>query len=290
MTAAALPPDTGTRRGSRESSPNGTDPPKGVKSAERALTILELLTSSERPLSFTTLAEALGYPRSSLHGLLQTLLDKGWIEFDERDRTYRLGIRTLEAGNVCSRRLGLTERALPLMERITEALDETCQLAVLDELSCVYVAKVDGRQTLTLASEVGRRLPAHATGVGKVLLAGLTPDDLADRLRGQRLRRFTAHTIADGPRLGAHLSDVRRRGFAVDNEEHTPGVRCIAVPVFDHTRRVVAALSVSTPAIRATVANRERARSLLLEASTRLSHELGYAGPTTTPRTVGDAR
>lgn len=276
MTAAAPPHDAGTDRVQP-----GADQPKGVKSAERALTILELLTSSERPLTFTTLVEQLGYPRSSLHGLLQTLLDKGWVEFDERDRSYRLGIRTLEAGNVFSRRLGLADRALPLMERITDTLDETCQLAVLDGLSCVYVAKVDGRQTLTLASEVGRRLPAHATGVGKVLLAGLPQDDLAARLKGHRLTRFTAQTIADGERLVAHLVDVRRRGFAVDNEEHTVGVRCVAVPVLDHNRQVVAAMSVSTPAIRADVANRERARTLLSEAAARLSVQLGYTAPTT---------
>lgn len=265
----------------------GPNTAKGVKSAERALTILELLTSSERPLTFTALADQLGYPRSSLHGLLQTLLEKGWVDFDEQERTYRLGIRTLEAGNVCSRRLGLVESALGLMEQVRDNLDETCQLAILDELCCVYVAKVEGRQMLKLASEVGRRLPAHATGVGKVLLAGLDHDELTGRMRGVGLERFTPHTITDPARLLAHLQDVRRRGFAVDNEEHSVGVRCIAVPVFDHSRRAVAALSVSTPAIRATIAHRERARGLLSDATARLSNELGYVSGT---RTVPEAR
>src|SRR5690606_30633135 len=95
-------------------------------------------------------------------------------------------------------------------------------------------------------------------------------------LRGVRLERFTPHTITDTARLRAHLDDVRRRGFAVDNEEYTIGIRCIAVPVLDFSRRVVAGLSVSVPAIRFTPSHRERARALLLDAASKLSSRLGY--------------
>lgn len=101
----------------------------GVKSAERALAILELLTRHERPLTFTEIARTLRYPRSSLHGLLRTLVDRGWAEFDPARRSYTLGIRTLEAGNAYNRSLGLVDRALPLMEHIRDTLDETVHLA-----------------------------------------------------------------------------------------------------------------------------------------------------------------
>jgi DNA-binding IclR family transcriptional regulator len=247
-----------------------------VKSAERTLAILELLTTREQPLTFTEIANTLHYPRSSLHGLLRTLVDRGWAEFDPAPRTYTLGIRTLEAGNAYTRAVGLVERALPLMEKIRDSIDETVQLAVLDGLHNVYIAKVDGRQTLTLASEVGRRLPAYATGVGKVLLAGLSHDELTERLAGATLRPITPHTITNRSRLCEHLRQVRGRGFAVDNEEHTIGIRCVAVPIFDASRRVVAAMSVSVPAIRFTPAHRERAHMLLAGAAHRLSGALGY--------------
>lgn len=254
-----------------------------VKSAERALAILELLTQHERPLTFTEIAQALRYPRSSLHGLLRTLVERGWADFDPTHRSYALGIRTLEAGNAYSRSLGLVERALPLMERIRDTLDETVHLAVLDGVHNVYVAKVDGRQTLTLASEVGRRLPAYATGVGKVLLAGLPPEELEARLHEMDLKRVTPRTITDKNRLRKHLALVRQRGFSLDNEEYTLGIRCVAVPIYDVSRRTVAALSVSVPAIRFTPAHRERAHLLLTEAAYQLSAALGYRSSVARP-------
>lgn len=247
-----------------------------VKSAERALAILELLTVAEAPLSFTDISDHLAYPQSSLHGLLRTLSMRGWVDLSPKDRTYTLGIRTLEAGNVYSRSLGLVDRALPHMERIRDELDETCQLAVLDGIQNVYVAKVDGRQTLTLASEVGRRLPAYATGVGKVLLAGLSEAELERRLRGVELKAITPNTITDQKQLLAQLESIRRRGFSVDNEEHTRGIRCVAVPVRDHTGSTVAAMSVSVPAIRFTTKRRERSLALLTDATASISAALGY--------------
>lgn len=251
---------------------------EGVKSAERALEILELLTRRERPTSFTEFAERLGYPRSSLHGLLRTLTERGWAEYDEAGRCYALGIRTLEAGNAYTRSVGLVDRAAPLLEQIRDTLDETVQLSVLDGLQNVYVAKMDGRQALTLASEVGRRLPAHATGVGKVLLAGLSRAELDGRLTGVQLAKITPNTITAPDELHAQLERIRQRGFGMDNEEYTIGVRCVAVPIRDHDRRTVAALSVSVPTARFAPELCKRAHALLADAATRISASLGYRG------------
>jgi DNA-binding IclR family transcriptional regulator len=247
-----------------------------VKSAQRALEVLELLTRQEAPMTFTAIAERLGYPRSSLHGLMRTLVDRRWADYDEANRRYTLGIRTLEAGNSYTRSLSLVDRAIPLMARIRDMLEETVQLAVLDGLQNVYVAKIDGRQALTLASEVGRRLPAHATGVGKVLLADLSPAELDQRLAGVRLARFTPSTITRRADLHAALEVIRQRGFGMDNEEYTPGVRCVAVPIRDHGGRAVAAMSVSVPTIRFDPKLRERAHGLLADTAVRISAALGH--------------
>jgi len=249
-----------------------------VKSAQRALAILEVLTEQERPLGFTELTERLGYPKSSLHGLLRTLVDAGWAGFDEQTRQYSLGIRTLSAGNAYGRSLGLADRALPYMRRIRDELNETVQLAVLDGVHNVYVAKVDGRQALALASAVGRRLPAHTTALGKVLLAGLSDTDLHRRYRGVVLSAYTEHTITSLPALLDELRQVRRRGHGADTEEYTVGVRCVAVPVRDTGGQVVAGMSVSVPTIRFRRELRTRALDLLREAGTALSAELGYTG------------
>jgi DNA-binding IclR family transcriptional regulator len=247
-----------------------------VKSARRALAVLELLTAREHPMGFTEIADALGYPKSSLHGLLRTLTDSGWARLDERTRCYSLGIRTLSAGNAYGRSLDLAERALPFMRAIRDELNETVQLAVLDGVENVYVAKEEGNQALTLASEVGRRLPAHTTALGKVLLADLPDTELRDRFHGVTLTAFTPHTLTRLPDLLAVLDQVRRRGYGVDQEEYTVGVRCLAVPVRDAGRRAVAGMSVSVPTIRFRRPLRTRALELLRTAGIGLSEQLGY--------------
>jgi Transcriptional regulator len=248
-----------------------------VKSAERALRVLELLTTRESALTFTEIGGVLGVPASSLHGLLRTLASRGWLAYDEASRGYALGIRALEAGNAYARSFPLPERARPIMTALRDELDETVQLAVRDGRHNVYLAKVDGSHALTLASEVGRRLPAHATGLGKVLLADLPPQQAADLLGSQPLERFTTNTIADLPKLCRYLAVVRRRGYAVDNEEYSLGVLCIAAPVRDSTGQTVAAMSVSVPTVRFDRQRKQQALRLLLDATARLSASLGYA-------------
>jgi DNA-binding IclR family transcriptional regulator len=246
-----------------------------VKSAQRALRILELLTSQERGLTFGEIADALRYPRSSLHGLLWTMSDEGWLELDPTTRRYALGIRSWEAGNAYLRAMDLADRARPYMERVRDALEETVQLSVLDGRYNVYVAKVDGTQRLTLASAVGRRLEAHATGLGKVLLADLTQEELAARIGDEALERFTANTIIDPEDLRRELELIRRRGYALDEEEYTAGVRCVAVGVRDHSGRVTAAMSVSVPTVRFNRRRQQEAIALLIDAARNLSAALG---------------
>lgn len=245
-----------------------------VKSAERVLEILDLLTSEARPLTFSELLAILQYPRSSLHALMHTICATGWVEWDESTHCYRLGIRAWEAGATYLGATTLVERARPYMVEIRRRLDETVQLAILDGRSAVYLAKEEGRHVLTLASSVGRRLEAHATGLGKVLLADLSPDELMERYRGGPLQRFTDRTITELSDLQLELGRIRKRGFGADNEEYTPGVRCAAAPVRDSSGTVIAAISVSVPTVRAAVLR--EATPLLLEQANLLSGALGY--------------
>lgn len=247
-----------------------------MKSARRALDVLELLTAREGSRTFTEIGAELGLPGSSLHALLTTLTDAGWLEFDADARLYSLGLRVLEAGNAYSRSKNLIERALPIMRDVRDEIAETVQLAVLDGRHNVYVAKVSGDQVLGLASEVGRRLPAHATGLGKVLLAGLTPPRLAGLLDGVELERFTDRTITTPALLARALAEIRHAGYGEDAEEYTIGVRCVAVPVRDARRTTVAAISVSVPMVRLDAAHRRHALDLLTDGAARLSAALGY--------------
>lgn len=248
---------------------------QAVKSAERTLEILDLLTTADRPLTFTEIGRALSYPRSSLHSLLHTMADRHWLETADSGRAYALGIRAWEAGRTYLRAISLADRALPYMERLRDRLDETVQLAILDGRYNVYVAKATGSQRLILASEVGRRLEAHATGLGKVLLAGLPNDQLEKRFKGVVMERFTKNTIKDLPSLKRELRTIRERGYGTDDEEYTLGVACVAAPVRDSAGSVIAAMSVSVPMVRGAVLRKGGPR-LLLDAADGLSKALGY--------------
>jgi DNA-binding IclR family transcriptional regulator len=248
----------------------------GVKSADRALSILELLVHADRPLGFGEILANLGYPRSSLFNLLNTLLDRGWIEFDELSRTYRLGIRTFEAGSAYERSIDLLPLVLPHMERIRDALDETVQISVLEGRYNVYLGKMEGGQRLGLASEVGRRLEAHATALGKMLLADVPAKELDELFTSGQLETFTPNTITNPRKLKEELEVIRGRGYATDIEEYTLGVRCVATPIRNHLGRTIAALSVSFPTFRFSDARSEQALALLYEAVDQISKLLGF--------------
>lgn len=247
-----------------------------VKSARRVLVILELLTAREKALTFSEIAEATGFPLSSLHGLMRTLVDSEWASYDKGSRRYSLGIRTLEAGDVYRRATGLADRALPVMRQIRDEIHETVQLAVLSGRYCVYVAKVDGGRPVRLDSEVGRRLPAHATGIGKMLLSGLSEPQLRRLLDAVELEKFNEHTISDLDELEVHLADVRRKGFSIDREEYTEGIYCAARPILDSTGAIVAAMSVSALKFRFDRTRVHHALALLGEGTAAVSAELGY--------------
>lgn len=247
-----------------------------VKSAERALAILELLTTRERPMPFGQIASSLGYPKSSLHQLLRTLIDRGWVEIHPDTGQYALGIRTWEAGHAYLRAVDLSTRAKPYMQAVRDEIDETVQLAILDGRYNVYIAKVDGMQNLAMVSAVGRRIEAHATGLGKALLSGLTDAEVVALFRGVKLEHFTPTTVTDLSDLIVELAEVRNRGYAIDNEEHTIGVRCVAAPLRNQDGSVIAAMSVSVPTVRWSKQVEARLVGLIVEAASRLSQALGW--------------
>lgn len=247
-----------------------------VKSALRVLLLIELLTEHPRGLTFPEIRNALDLPKSSLHGLLKVTTERGHLVFEESHRTYRLGVRFLEAGQAFFAGSDLREQAIPAMERIRDRINETVQLAVLDGRENVYVAKVPTAQALQLVSEVGSRLPAHATGLGKVLLAYLDEAEFERRFEGLELEQFTPRTASSIDELRAECEQIRRDGYGIDDGEYTEGVYCVAVPVFGPGAEPLAAMSVSIPSIRLKESTRDEVQQLLLTESRRLSRRLGH--------------
>ncbi|MGH2560077.1 MAG: IclR family transcriptional regulator [Thermomicrobiales bacterium] len=250
-----------------------------IKSAGRVLDIIEALAAAPAGLGFAELSRAQRVPKSSLHGLLSVLTARGYVSLDAQRRTYGLGIRVWEAGQAYLRHRDVVREALPVMEEIVREINETVQLATLDGIENVYLAKVDCSHPIRLQSEVGKRLFAHATGLGKVLLAHLPDDELRARLDGVALPSFTPNTINQLPDLLRVLETIRERGFAVDDQEYTPGLRCVAVPIcdLDDDAAVTAALSASIPLMRAGSGQLEAALRAVAAGSIEISRRLGRA-------------
>lgn len=245
-----------------------------VKSADRALALLEYLAEVKRA-SFTAISRDLDLPYSSAHQLLGTVARRGFIEYVERDKTYRLGPRAWMVARAYHGVSEIARTAIPLMEALVGATGETVQLATLDGRHNVYLAVAESPHPMRLSSSVGARLPAHATGLGKTLLAALGDDEVARRIGTDTLERYTEHTITDRAVLLGELRRVRQRGFGEDNGEYAIGCRCIAMPVRDATGVVVAALSVTVPTPRLSDQLVSRIRAELISTVTALERTLG---------------
>ncbi|HXW82250.1 MAG TPA: IclR family transcriptional regulator [Acidimicrobiales bacterium] len=245
----------------------------GVKSAERVLAILEYLATN-REATFSSITRDLALPNSSAHELLRTMARRRFIELDPINRRFCLGIRAWEIAQGYTAASNLVVLARPLMQELTARTLETVQLACLDGLENVYLAISESPHPMKLVSKPGGRLPAHATGLGKVLLASLPEDELARRLDGVELARFTERTIVDVEALGLELVRIRARGFGEDNEEYVVGCRCIAMPIRGPELGVVAAMSVSVPTPRFNQAVARWIREALAKAVAELESRL----------------
>jgi DNA-binding IclR family transcriptional regulator len=246
-----------------------------AKSAARALMLLELLAEDGGGLTFTEMSTRMGLPKSSLHELLSILTERSFIQWHADDRTYSLGIRVWECGQAYLGQRDLLAEARPIMRSVVGAANETVQLAVLDGVEVVYIERVDSSQPLRLQTSVGTRQPAHATGLGKVMLADLRESELVRRFENRPVVRLTPNTIDSVADLLEELRTVRSAGFAVDNEEYSIGLRCVAVPIRDHAGETVAAMSMSVPRMRGDARSLARNVALLGGGAAEVSRRLG---------------
>lgn len=263
--------------------PPSADPSQGdpsiVKSAKRVADILALLSENPHGMSLTEIATALSVPRSSTHGLLRQMCQSRLLEqVGDTQPSYRIGILAFEVGSAFLLQRDLTEEARRVSFDVSARLNETVHIAILDGTDIVYVAKAESDQAMRVVSAVGRRLPAHATAVGRVLLSDLGDTELLQRYTEEELPALTPKTIPTRAALVSELRIVREQGFAFDDEESTPGLQCLAVPVRDARGTHVAGLSVSIPTVRMLNHDRAALLAILRSASDEMSLRLGWAG------------
>ena len=247
-----------------------------VQVLERALAILEVLAATDQSLGPTELAARLSLHKSTTHRLLAVLERYQFIRRNPVDRTYALGIRLFQLGSRPNARVKLREAAEPVLRQLADETGETAHVCVLEADELTTIATVEGRWSLRRPSTIGRRIPLHCTAVGKALLAFMPERTMTDVLSRTALPQFTPYTIVSRTVLKAELRQIRKSGFAIDNEEKELGIRCVGAPIYDYSRTVIGSMSVAGPVFRLKKERIPDFSRTVIAAAFTLSRSLGY--------------
>lgn len=245
-----------------------------AKNLAKALALLHALAAHGGVMKLGEVSRAAGVPKPTAHRLLRVLAESGMI-LEEEKGIYGLGPQCLVLGSAFLDGLDLRREAKEVMEELVEKTGETCHLGIRDKDRVVYIEKVEGPQMVQLRSRVGLTAPLHASALGKALLARCSDEEVGkvmERVAEGRTRR----TITGLQEFRLELGEIRRRGFAVDDMENEEGIRCVAAPVFDHSGKNIASLSVSGPEYRLPREQLDQLGDLVREAALALSRKIGF--------------
>ena len=245
-----------------------------IKSLDRAMLVFEHLSRFKGRM-LTELADDLDQSPATVYRVLVTLETRGLVEFDPAEQLWHIGPQAFVIGAGFLRRTSLVERARPILRRLMEVTGETANLGREQDGQVLFLSQVETNATIRAFFPPGTLAEMHSSGIGKVLLAQMPPERVAQVLASHPLQAFTANTLTDPASLARDLAAIREQGFAIDAEERNEGMRCIAAPVFDHSRTAVAGLSVSGPTSRVSEDKTEELSRAVLQAAQDLSSALG---------------
>lgn len=268
-----------TRRRGRPPRGNARSGTAQVQSLSRALSLLECIASADSGITLSDLAQQVGLAASTTHRLLNTLEQHGFAALDAERGVWFVGVRAFTVGNAFLADRDVVGIARPFMRRLMEHAGESVNLAILDDAQVVFVAQVQCREMMRMLVRLGGRAPVHASGAGKALLAALAPQEVRALLARHGLARYTDNTLATAGALAADLERVRQLGFAIDDEEHAVGLRCVAATVHDEHGDALAAISLSGPRARITDERIARLGALVVDGANEITHAMGGRAP-----------
>jgi len=256
-----------------------------IRVLDRAFRVFSLL-SDGKPRTLNEISEAIQLSPSTTFRLLTTMASHSYVKRNETKNQYQLGLSCLYLARAYQDSNDLRKVALPELEALRDETKEAVHLAIFDSMEVVYLEKLPGLQAMgIMSSRVGGRSPAHCTGLGKVFLAYLPPNEVSSYFAERGLQKYTETTITDMTELSKHLATIRRQGYAFDKGEHEIEVRCVAVPIFDMSEQVVSALSVSGSSIR--LDPLEENQDIIQKAcrtGSNISRQLGYTDKNNPPK------
>jgi IclR family acetate operon transcriptional repressor len=246
-----------------------------VQSLTRALSILNALALQDDGMTLTEVARTTSLAPSTAHRLLTTMQQERFVRFSAESNRWMVGVQAFLAGCAFLHSREVIQLARPFLRRLMEQSGETANLAIEDEGMAVYMAQVESRQTMRAIAKPGGRVFMHCSSLGKAILAGLTDAEVSDIVKLRGLPRLSNNTIDAPGRLQQQLDQVRRQGYAVDDEEYYVGLRCVAAAVYDEHGRPLAAISASGPTVRVTTERVPALGGLVKSLAAEITVELG---------------
>ncbi|VEI68251.1 Transcriptional regulator kdgR [Serratia rubidaea] len=247
-----------------------------ASSIDKVLTLLEEIGDHPEGISLAALVKRTGIAKTTGFRILETLKERQYVMLDSATERYHLDLKSLELGIKGLMNVNLVEVSIPYLKKLSAKSEETCFLGVYNEGHVVYLYKSEGTLSIQTNAQLGARLPAYCTGIGKALLA-FQPQEEIDRVLSKPLTAFTEKTLVDRVALYEVLADIRLKGYSLDNEENEEGLTCVARPIFNYTGSVVGALSVAGPTHRMQ-RKIERVNQELEQVCSLISRRLGYLG------------
>ncbi|TCD12286.1 HTH-type transcriptional regulator BhcR [Oricola cellulosilytica] len=245
-----------------------------IQSLDRALAVLKIVSDGSG-MSLTEIAEAGDQSPATVYRILTTFGLHAVVDFDERTQLWHVGAGAFRIGSSFLRRTRLVEQSRVVMERMMVESGETANLAIIDHGEVIFISQIETHEPIRAFFRPGTRGPVHASGIGKAILAYQPIEQARATLRGGALEMFTDHTIVAENTLLEELDTIRSRGWAVDDEERTNGMRCIAAPIFNQFAEAVAGVSVSGPTVRMTGGRDAALGELVRQAADEITDAIG---------------
>ena len=249
-----------------------------IQSLDRAMEVLKVVAAGGG-MSLTEIAQTGGQSAPTCYRILTTLKQHRIVEFDDVSQLWHVGLDAFRIGMSFLGRTRITEQSRPVMQRMMAETGETANLAILDGAEVVFLTQVETHQPIRAFFPPGTRGPFHASGIGKAIMAYL-PEIQFEQAAPDMLEKFTDQTIGDLDELKSELVSIRRRGYSIDNEERTVGMRCIAAPVFNAHGEAIAGVSISGPSVRVRPEADEQLGRIVRQAADEITKSTGGHAPT----------
>jgi DNA-binding IclR family transcriptional regulator len=247
-----------------------------VNTIEKAFFILErVVAHQDDGQSFSEIVKANNLPKSSTHRILRLLVGMGYLVFDQNTKKFRASLKIAKLGALVTENIDLRTVTHPYLQRLHEVTGHTCHLGIINGTIGVYLDKIEPKSYgIRLFSAIGKDFPLHCTAMGKILLAFSEPT-LESQILSGKLDSFTEYTITDPAILDDELEKIRKNGYAIDREEITRGIMCVAAPVINHKKEVMASISATFPSYLANERGMNQEIEAVINCAKQITQETG---------------